>query len=301
MNITLEWLTSQPFEMVGNNKECIYKCPDCDTKHLYVNIEKTLWYCFKCGIGGRVQTTNNTMPDLSTFKDKEKPWFENKVLSDIVDKVSIKSLPLNIKLKHISGYSETIEEFGARAYLYSRGIKQDEIDTYDIRLSIERSGPCKKSIVFPIYAKDSNVLDYFVCRKYDKSEPKYINAPWPKNDTLFIADANKGGPNYPWVICEGIFDALAVCRVEYNAIALLGKTATSQQLKRLLEKEQYLIYLDEDAFSKAINLKLQLNAVGTKAKLVVHKLDAAQLYLDNTPLLRTLLDGSTKQLNEYKR
>jgi hypothetical protein len=302
MKITLDWLNSQPHESAGNGREVRYNCPNCDDtgKHLYVNLDN-LWYCFKCGRGGKVLANQITEPSIENFR----VHIENKVNPEMSVNRIVKSLPLHRAIHASPDDYKYREEFPLTAvtYLFERGITKDELITHDISISLEKNGPYRNSIIFPVYSMfpQRHTLEYFVCRKYDGTKPKYTNAPWPKDNTLFIADANRGGPNYPWVICEGIFDALAVCRVGYNALALLGKTPTSQQLKRLAEKDRYLIYLDDDAFSNAINLKLQLGALGTKSQLVVHKIDAAKLYLDDTPLLRSLLDGATKQLNEYKK
>lgn len=310
MKITLEWLSSQQVELVGNGREARLNCPNCDdtNKHLYVNAQRSLWYCFKCGKGGKVEFTQRLEPNIEMYSKLMSG--DSIIISNSFEKTAletldkIKSLPLNKTLLpiEIAEDCESSQELIARNYLHSRGVTQREITEHSIRLSLEKHGPYRHSIIFPVYrtSKSSN-MEYFVCRKYDNSKPKYVNAPWPKGDALFIADANTGGPNYPSVICEGILDALAIRRVGYNAVALLGKVPTSQQLKRLVQSSQYLIYLDDDAFSQAINLKLQLNAVGTKAKIVVHKMDAAQLYLEDAPLLRSLLDGSTKQLNEFKK
>jgi DNA primase (bacterial type) len=289
MNITYEWLMAQSLEIVGNGREFRLNCPNCDdtTKHMYINITRTLWYCFKCGKGGKVQYQNQE-PNLEAFDNELRTKFDATIKPNV-----IKSLPINDMARN-HGY--------AHEYLIKRGVTDGEMIKYSIRASLEKTGPYKNSIIFPMFG-EKDWLDYFVCRKYDNSKPKYVNAPWSKDDTLFEAHAINTDDRVknPWVICEGIFDALAIRRVGYNAVALLGKTATSQQLKTLIMFKQFLIYLDEDAFSQAINLKLQLNAVGTRAKLIVHDVDAAQLYLDDTPLLRTLLDGATKQLNEYKK
>lgn len=300
MKITLDWIATQTIATDRLDREIKLNCPNCDdnTQHLYINMKKLVWYCFKCGRGGKVEDkAEANLENFAKLTHKGQP-----LNLETMDKLRVKSLPINRALPYIeiAEDCESGEELTARQYLNRRGITQAEIVKYGICLSLEKSGPYKNSVIFPVYGKYDD-LTYFVCRKYDGSKPKYSNAPWPKGDTLFIADANKGGPNYPWVICEGIFDALAVCRVGYNAIALLGKVPTSQQLKRLSSNDRYLIYLDDDAFSHAINLKLQLNAIGTKAQLVVHNVDAAQLYVDNTPLLRSLLDGATKQLNEHKK
>ncbi len=293
MNITREWLDSQP-EYSSNNREIRYDCPNCADmgKHMYVSANKSVWYCFKCGVGGKVLDTKDNIPNLLTFEPKREAHFilENKVNPELSIKAPIKSLPLSISLPHIeiAEDCETSEELNARNYLHRRGITQDEITRYDIRLSLERTGPYKNSIIFPVRSQHMKTIDYFVCRKYNSSEPKYINAPWSKNDTLFLAGYTTLVSTA--VIVEGIFDALAVARAGFVGIALLGKKVTAQQLPRLLYMyKKYLIYLDRDAFTHAIQLKLQLNTLNVGATLINYEKDAADLYISNADELRRLL------------
>src|SRR5437899_1914880 len=141
MNITLEWLRSQPSEIVSHGREYRLNCPICgDTnKHLYVSIYSSLYYCFKCGIGGKVQNAKDDMPNLEKYTREHGDIKFN--LERALTPKLIKSLPLNCSIS---------EESSAEKYLHSRGITQDEIFKYNIRSSIEEHGPYKNSIIFPI-------------------------------------------------------------------------------------------------------------------------------------------------------
>lgn len=276
MRVTAEYIKTQPFDIVGNGREVRMNCPNCSdtTKHLYVNQDRNVYYCFKCGEGGTIQV--HTEPSLEQFDLFVKKDVRSLTPGSVVtvkattDKKLIKSLPPNT----------VVDSTTALSYLRSRGITDREINTYDIRESTDKHGIYKYSIIFPITrtikVPGFGALNYFVCRKYDRSEPKYVNAPWAKNDTMFITENFKGRPT---VIVEGIFDALAISRVGFNAIALLGKKATAQQLNRLRVLGPYKIYLDRDALTHAIQLKLQLNALSISASLIQHDKDAADLYM----------------------
>lgn len=296
MRISRDYINSQSFDVVGNGREIRINCPNCDdtTKHLYVNQDRNVYHCFKCGAGGVIQTSNE--PNLEQFDIKTKYTKEqinrqrqeyNK-LYKLVDKAVIKSLPPNI------GAYEYNKHHPAYKYLIDRGIISDEVRDYDIRVATDKNGICKNSIIFPVCNSIGN-LKYFVCRKYDRSEPKYINAPWPKNDTLFITMSKYASRNVT-VIVEGIFDALAIARLGYRGIALLGKKATAQQLDRLSKMSTtFLIYLDTDALSHAIQLKLQLSTLGhVTNSLIRHDKDAADLYVEDPKALRGVIEHALK-------
>jgi DNA primase len=281
---------AQPCELVNNGREIRYNCPNCDdtNRHMYVNANRSLWYCFKCGKGGKVQYQNQE-PNLDRYKSivSKQTKFDDQLFNK---PNAIKSLPLNQSLPHIeiAEDCESGEELTARQYLNRRGVTQEEITKYKIKFSLEKNGPYKNSIIFPVYSK-KDWLDYFVCRKWDNSKPKYVNAPWPKGDTLFFTNPSQTISNIN-VIVEGILDALAIARVGYNGIALLGKTATSQQLSRLSNVYgQCIIYLDNDALSHAVQLKLQLDTLGNKTRFIRHSKDAADLYLEGSGILEDLI------------
>lgn len=287
MNITREWLATQTYEIVGNGREFKLNCPNCDdeTKHLYANADRGLWYCFKCGKGGKIigndMDAHNIDELYKTGILKSGDIVRVKSNLDFGPSKLIKSLPVSYPIRNIADGTPG-------GYLKSRGINEDEIVKYNIRASQEKNGPYRNCIVFPI-STSLGAVEYFICRKYDDSKPKYINAPWAKEGTLFIADNQPMGSS-TGIIVEGIFDALAIARIGFTGIALLGKKATSQQLTRLISLYRYYaIYLDRDALTQAIELKMQLDILGNKTKLITHEKDAADLYMDGDKQLNRLI------------
>jgi DNA primase len=147
-----------------------------------------------------------------------------------------------------------------------------------------------------VFTFDMDMINYFVCRKYDNSKPKYVNAPWPKGDTLFIAEPQKKIKVLaPPIIVEGIFDAIAVARIGYRGIAVLGKSITSPQLSRLANVDpEFIIYLDNDALSHAVQLKMQLDALGSRTYLIRQEKDAADLYNGDPSYLKGAIENARK-------
>ena len=99
---------------------------------------------------------------------------------------------------------------------------------------------------------------------FPNSKFKYKNPPMSKDTVCFEMFINW---NEPIVLCEGIFDAIAV---RNNAIPLFGKFPSKTLVKRLVEKQVKTIYvaLDEDARQDAIKLSKFLMDYGIETYLL---------------------------------
>ena len=94
------------------------------------------------------------------------------------------------------------------------------------------------------------MLNYFVGRSIYKDGMKYKNPPVSKNVIGFDLFINW---DEPIVLCEGVFDAIAIKR---NAIPLFGKTVPKILMKKIYEKCVSTIYilLDRDALKDSIKM-----------------------------------------------
>ena len=100
-----------------------------------------------------------------------------------------------------------------------------------------------------LFRSDTGRLNYFVGRAYyDEIAFRYKNPDVSKNIIPFELFINW---SLPIVLCEGVFDAIAIKR---NAIPLLGKTISEAlKLKIITENVQDIyIALDQDAQKQAI-------------------------------------------------
>ena len=101
------------------------------------------------------------------------------------------------------------------------------------------------------HSYDSNgELNYFVGRNIYNGGMKYKNPPVSKNVIGFDLFINW---DEPIVLCEGVFDAIAIKR---NAIPLFGKTVPKILMKKIYEKQVRTIYilLDRDALKDSIKM-----------------------------------------------
>jgi DNA primase len=101
----------------------------------------------------------------------------------------------------------------------------------------------------------------------------------------------------PLVLCEGVFDAIAIRR---NAVPILGKFIPKKLLKQMVKnnvKEVYVV-LDNDARTEAMEMERQLTAHGMHVKLVnLDKKDPSELGFNET--WKCIESGESTSLKGY--
>ncbi len=212
----------------------------------------------------RIQVPSNYFAELSKIVKLPK----NTKLADTEEQFV--SLPYEFKR-----LTETHTDFSyskAMKYLKNRGIQSYDIERYDI-------GYCDKGdyagrIIVPSFDVD-NKLNYFLARDFTGTAYlKYKNPPVSKDVVVF---ENQIDFSEPLILCEGVFDAIAIRR---NAIALLGKNIPSKLKLRLIEHgvKEVSIVLDNDAYKNALYISETLMNDNIKVKLIrMGNEDAADL------------------------
>lgn len=163
----------------------------------------------------------------------------------------------------------------AMNYLKNRGIKSYDIERYDIGYC--SSGDYAGRIIIPSMDVN-NKLNYFLARDFTGTAYlKYKNPPVSKDVVVFENQINY---NEPLVLCEGVFDAIAIRR---NAIALLGKNIPSKLKMKLIEHgvSEVSVVLDNDAYKNAIQISESLINENIRVRLIKMKNeDAADMGFD---------------------
>ena len=119
-------------------------------------------------------------------------------------------------------------------------------------------------IIIPTYDKDGR-LNYFTARSFEKDP--YIKYRNPSASRDIIPNEHLINWKVPIVICEGLFDAIAIKR---NAIPLLGKNIQSSLMKKIVTSFVNKIYiaLDKDVMKQALRFCENLMAEGKEVYLV---------------------------------
>jgi DNA primase len=248
-----------------------YHCPEC--KHhklkLEINLEESSpnfqsYQCWVCGFKGKKLTT--LFKKIAVEYDKiNELRFLVKSASQTEKQEVINVKKISLPDEFISLTSPPLNNLVAKKalhYLNKRGITQEDIIKYNIGYC--EFGIYSNMIIIPSFDDKGNI-NYFTARNFDKnSSIKYKNPDVSRDIIgleLFI------NWNVPIILCEGMFDAIAIKR---NAIPLLGKTIQKSLMKKIINSTVNKIYiaLDKDAIKQALNFCEQLMNEGKEVYLV---------------------------------
>lgn len=245
-----------------------YQCPFCNhhKKKLEINFTenkkgKNEWHCWVCDKKG-----TNIGVFFSLIKAPKSKILEAQKLSkssytfDTTHLQEDLSLPKEYKSFQDLSLSD-IEGRHALSYLKSRKISYSDIIKYNIGYCL--SGKYRNTIIIPSY--DSNFkLNYFISRNFTSTGFAYKN---PKVSKDIISNEHLINWNIPIILCEGMFDAIAIKR---NAIPLLGKTISKELMKKLVTSQIKKIYiaLDKDAIKQSLKFCEKLLNENKKVYLV---------------------------------
>ena len=256
-------------ETSGNNYA--YQCPFCQhhKPKLEVNLVpnskgENFWHCWVCNAKGKSL--------LGLFKKLKVPQdkiLELRSILNYADKKDeeesdITKIELPKEYKSLLSIQRTdISAKHALAYLKKRGISKEDILKYNIGFCEE--GRYKNMIVVPSYNKDG-VINYFIARSFEKDPSRKYDSP-KCNKNAIIGLEYFINWNIPVILCEGIFDAIAIKR---NVIPLFGKTIPKALMMKLVETNVKTVYvaLDRDALKDALKYAEELLNLGKDVYLV---------------------------------
>lgn len=160
----------------------------------------------------------------------------------------------------------------ALLYLKKRGITREDIIKYQIGYC--EDGAYRERIIIPSY-DNTGSINYFVGRSFDPEVRLKYKYPESSRDIIpFELYVNW---NVPIVLCEGVFDMIAIKR---NTIPLLGKTLTPTLMKKITNSKIKKVYiaLDNDAMKMALTHCESLMSMGKKVYLVsMEEKDASEM------------------------
>lgn len=244
-----------------------FHCPFCNHRKPKLEINMATneegqnpWECWVCQTRGRsirsllrqLKTPRDTAIDILKYVPKGST-IEYKQLSII-------ELPKEYQTLHNASSSSVVANI-VKKYLYERGLTDNDFIKYGIGYCT--SGEYGGRVIIPSYS-ESNQLNFFIARTFEGNYFKYKN-PEVSKDIIFFE--NLINWNTPIILCEGVFDAIAIRR---NAIPILGKSVSTSLYKKLLTSTVKDIYiaLDTDARDKAMEIAEKLLNQGKRVFLV---------------------------------
>ena len=228
---------------------------------LQINVKTGKWHCWVSNQGGhnlfqlfkKLSASKEQYDELSDIFGDSKRYIKKKEIN--------KKVSLPKEFVSLSDVKDTITRRHAIAHLKKRNIGTIDILRYNIGFCEE--GLYSDRIIVPSYDKMGN-LNYFIARSIFEGGMKYKNPPVSKNVIGFELFINW---DEPIVLCEGVFDAIAIKR---NVIPLFGKTIPKILMKEIFEKRVSKIYilLDSDAYWDSIKMTDVLMRNGIDVKMV---------------------------------
>ena len=216
---------------------------------LQINVQTQKWHCWVSNQGGHnlFQLFKKLKASKEHFDELVELVGDKKYVKRNTNKEDKKIVRLPNEFKPLWLDGNSIIRKHAIVYLKNRGITLVDVIRYGMGYCEE--GLYANRIIVPSYSSDGE-LNYFVGRDIYEGGMKYKNPPVSKDVIgldLFI------NWNEPIVLCEGVFDAIAIRR---NAIPLFGKTIPKSLMKKIYEKQVKQIYIlfDSDAIMDSIKM-----------------------------------------------
>lgn len=230
-----------------------FHCPFCNHRkpkleiNMHTNEEgKNFWECWVCQTRG--QSIRSLLKQLKTPRDQAAEILRYLPKGSYIEYTGLSAVELPKEFQALyTASTESVIANKIRRYLYERGLTDNDFIKYNIGYCT--TGEYSGRVIVPSYS-GSNQLNFFVGRTHDGNYFKYKN-PEASKDIIFFE--NLINWNAPIILCEGVFDAMAIRR---NAIPILGKSISDSLYKKILTSTLTDIYiaLDEDAQKVAMQL-----------------------------------------------
>ena len=204
------------------------------------------WECWVCQTKGR--SIRSLLRQLKTPREQAQDILKYVPRGSTIEyrPLSIIELPKEYQPLYSASTTSVIANL-VRNYLYERGLTDNDFIKYGIGYCT--SGDYGGRVIIPSYTT-SGALNFYVARTFDGNYYKYKN-PEASKDIIFFE--NLINWNAPIILCEGVFDAIAIRR---NAIPILGKSVSKELYKKIITSDVKDIYiaLDTDARDRAIEI-----------------------------------------------
>lgn len=244
-----------------------FHCPFCNHRKPKLEINMATneegqnpWECWVCQTKGR--TIRSLLKQLKTPREQAQDILKYLPKGATIEykQLSIIELPKEYQPLYSASTTSVVANI-VKKYLYERGLTDNDFIKYGIGYCT--SGDYGGRVIIPSYSS-SGTLNFYVARTYDGNYFKYKN-PEASKDIIFFE--NLINWNAPIILCEGVFDAIAIRR---NAIPILGKSISNTLYKKIITSDVKDIYiaLDTDARNRAIEIAERLYNQGKRVFLV---------------------------------
>jgi DNA primase len=242
-----------------------FYCPICNHKNpkLIVNVKSGKYNCFTCHPPTKGKNPVTLLQKIGAPNDivLEMKDYLGYLINEQDKAITTVSLPK--EFISLLEDEQSLEKRHAMAYIKSRGISRSDLIKYNIGYCKE--GKYRNRIIVPSY-NTNGIVNYFIARSFEKNSFKKYDAP-VCNKSEIIGLENTVNWSVPIILCEGIFDAIAIKR---NAVPLFGKTIPKSVMLKLVESQVKTVYLalDKDALREALDYSQTLLDIGKEVYLI---------------------------------
>ena len=208
-----------------------FHCPFCNHRKpkLEINMAtneegKNFWECWVCQTRG--QSIRSLLKQLKTPREQAAEVLKYLPKGTYVEYkgLSIIEVPKEYQPLYSASTTSVVANL-VRKYLYERGLTDNDFIKYGIGYAT--TGDYGGRVIIPSYS-ESNQLNFFVARTYDGNYFKYKN-PEASKDIIFFE--NLINWDQPIILCEGVFDAIAIRR---KTIPILCKSISTSLYKKII-------------------------------------------------------------------
>lgn len=238
--------------VMATNHNIAYRCPFCESdgdthtdRKLYVSYSNLKYLCFRCGRAGRVNI-DDILCSNSNVCDSILQLIQSTSSNPSQDDEDEDELFFIPKYRPLKG-SQAYE------YIRSRGISDDDIEFYDIRVPSTKQPHLFGRFIVPNQVVGKVFTDMYVARTYIGDSTRYKNSLGAKRNQI-VFNLHRIPDNPPCIIInEGAINSIIAGRL---SVATYGKFVSDTQLKMILAKNPQSIYVSLDTDARKYAMKV---------------------------------------------
>lgn len=254
---------------MGRKEYAINECPYCgnvgaDRGNFEVNIEKLVFSCWACGVGGTVRRLfiEHGLP-LDGIPERH---------YGLTLEIEAEREPVQLPdgCRPVLDRDALLWHWAARYLLFNRRIKPDEIVEYGLQFTLEHTIIEKRKryagrVIWPLYEDEE--LVYFVARTFMDGIGRPYDYPDFRRSHICSVYLGRGRERTTLVLVEGVFQVPNIHRLGYSVMPLLGTQLTRTQVNKLVMRrfQRVIVLLDEDALEKSVHLANRIKYEGLNA------------------------------------
>lgn len=293
---------------VHGTEEVRFLCPFCsdrkgskDSKHhMYVNLRKEKWICFRCGAKGSLKYLLEKLGISEDVDNRQLASMEefSGLIAGLQSVNMVKTLVgKKVKLEYPCETKSITK--GTDAYSYLRMVRkytEQQISVFTEEYKMVTGYHVMDNRIFmPTFDEEGDMIYWIArsCLNRDPRLPKYVN---PENTSEVRKSAvfnlyKAASRGLPIIICEGVFSAIACGN---SAVALFGKTATPDQISNLchVKVDDFIICLDGDATKEAYDLASSIYGYGKSVSVALLPYGEDPDTMDKVALFELLANAS---------